>query len=144
LCIYSTANTSQDVLGVVVAIALEVARSQQTDVFQLRGAASHQPQSVSEEQQHRMQLSGYDEVPSGCSAASKLATTGRTYADATAAAPKPEANDQTVKTTEPEPDKCSVAGEMVTVIITVHQIMTGLKTEEADDDRFAMKNSKKH
>jgi hypothetical protein len=41
------------------------------------------------------------------------------YADA-AAAPKPEANDQTVKTTEPEPDKCRVAVEMVTLIITVH------------------------
>jgi hypothetical protein len=65
------------------------------------------------------------------------------YADA-AAAPKPEANDQTMKTTEPEPDKCSVAGEMVTIIITVQQIMTGLKTEETDDDRFTIKNSREH
>ena len=69
---------------------------------------------------------------------SKLATTGRMYADA-AAAPKPEANDQTVETTEPEPDKCSVPGEMVTIIITVQQIMTRLKTEQADDDRLHLK-----
>lgn len=95
-----------------------------------------------EEQWRRRQRSGHL-VPSGCSIASKLAVTGRAYADAAAAgAPKPEANDQTVKTTETEPDKCSVAGEMVTIIITVQQIMTGLKTEEADDDRFATETLK--
>jgi hypothetical protein len=45
----SNASIPQDVI-VVVAIAPEVARSQQIDVLQLRGAASHQLQSVYEEQ----------------------------------------------------------------------------------------------
>jgi hypothetical protein len=68
------------------------------------------------------------------------ATTGRTYAD-TAAAPKPEANNQTVNTRELESDKCSVTGEIVTLVITVHQIMTGLKIEATDDDRFDINNA---
>jgi hypothetical protein len=72
----------------------------------------------------------------------KLAMPGRTYADA--AAPNPEAKDQTVKRTEPAPYKCSVAGEMVTLIITVQQIMTGLKADGTDDDGFTTKSPRKH
>lgn len=63
-----------------------------------RHPASYRERSCAKEEQwRRMQRSGH-QVSSGCSTVSKLATTGRTYADA-AAAPKPEANDQTVKTT---------------------------------------------
>jgi hypothetical protein len=61
------------------------------------------------------------------------------YAAATAAAaaatiPVAAPNGQT----ETAPDKRSTESDMVTLITTVQQIMTGLKTAQTEDDRFAL------
>jgi hypothetical protein len=68
----------------------------------------------------------------------KMEATGfSAVAAATPNAKGAKLSDQTVKTTEPAPNKCSTDGDMATFIATVQDVMTGLRIARTEDDSFA-------
>jgi hypothetical protein len=79
------------------------------------------------------------QTPIARSVASELVTQGTTYsAEAAANSLTPTNTDLNGKAPEPTSNKRSTDGDVVTLITTVQNLMTALKTAEADDARFTV------